>query len=208
MTSNIYNSGWNKTQSFFSYVKVWIRDQDFHDHSGQDFFYLVSFLTFILYWCIACLLSHFSPVWLFATLWTVACQAPLSIEFSRLEYWSGLPCPPPGNLPDPGIKRAFLISPALAGRFFTISTTWEAPELTYYHIKSSLNIDSSCRAMGSWVAMLCDWLTASHSLHPTPTLCSHPSLLSASLAQQSDETHLIVGCYHYHICDEQQSKPK
>ena len=97
----------------------------------------------------ACMLSCFSLVQLFAALWTVAHQAPLSMGFSRPEYWSGLPCPPPGDLPDPGIKRAFLISPALAGRFFTISTTWEAPELTYYHIKSSLNIDSSCRAMGS-----------------------------------------------------------
>ena len=48
-------------------------------------------------------LSHFSRVWLFATLWTVAHQAPLSMGFSRQEYWSGWPCPPPGDLPDPGI---------------------------------------------------------------------------------------------------------
>ena len=46
--------------------------------------------------------------------------------FSRQEFWSGLPCPPPGDLPDPGIKPEFLTSPALAGRFFTTSTTWEA----------------------------------------------------------------------------------
>ena len=45
-----------------------------------------------------------NSVWLFATPWTVACQAPLSMEFSRSTYWSGLPCPPPGNLPNPGIK--------------------------------------------------------------------------------------------------------
>ena len=45
-------------------------------------------------------LSCFSPVWLLEILWTVACQAPLSMEFSRQEYWSGLPCPPPGDLPD------------------------------------------------------------------------------------------------------------
>ena len=50
-----------------------------------------------------------SQVQLFATPWTVACQAPPSMEFSRPEYWSGLPCPPPGDLPDPGIK---LMSPA------------------------------------------------------------------------------------------------
>ena len=75
----------------------------------------------------ACLLSHFSSVWLFATQWTVARQAPLSMGFSRQEYWSGLPCPPPGELPDPGIKPESLMSPALAGGFFTTSTTWEAP---------------------------------------------------------------------------------
>jgi len=46
--------------------------------------------------------------------------------FSRQQYWSGLPCPPPGALPDPGIEPVSLMSPALAGRFFTTSTTWEA----------------------------------------------------------------------------------
>ena len=50
-----------------------------------------------------CKLS-FSRVWLFATPWTIAHQAPLSMGFSGPEYWSGLPCPPPGDLPDPGIK--------------------------------------------------------------------------------------------------------
>ena len=49
-------------------------------------------------------LSHFSRVWLFETLWTVACQAPLSIGFSRQEYWSGLQCPSSGDLPNPGIE--------------------------------------------------------------------------------------------------------
>ena len=47
--------------------------------------------------------------------------------FSRQEYWSGLPCPPPGDLPDPGIKPASIIPPTLAGRFFIARTTWEAP---------------------------------------------------------------------------------
>ena len=51
--------------------------------------------------------------------WIVACQAPLSMEFSRQEYWSGLPFPTPGDLPDPGIKPTFLVSPELAGEFFT-----------------------------------------------------------------------------------------
>ena len=51
-----------------------------------------------------CVLSCFSRVWLIVTLWTVARQAPLSVGFSRQEYWSGLPCPPPRDLPDPGME--------------------------------------------------------------------------------------------------------
>ena len=68
-------------------------------------------------------LSH---VWLFVAPWTIAHQGPLPMEFSRQEYWSGLPFPTPGDLPDPEIKPASLASSALAGGFFTISTTWEA----------------------------------------------------------------------------------
>ena len=54
-----------------------------------------------------------------ATPWTAACQAPLSVGFSRQKYWSGLLFPPPGDLPDPGIKHTSPASPALAGGFFT-----------------------------------------------------------------------------------------
>ena len=72
------------------------------------------------------MLSCFSHVQLFETLWTVACQDPLSMGFFRQGYWSGLPCPPSGDLPDPGIKPVFFISPALTGRFFTTSSPWEA----------------------------------------------------------------------------------
>ena len=61
----------------------------------------------------------FSRVQLFVTLWAVACQAPLSMEFSRQEYWSGLPCLPPGDLPNPEIEPTSPVSPALAGGFFT-----------------------------------------------------------------------------------------
>ena len=61
----------------------------------------------------AAVLNHFSHVQLFATLWTVVHEAPLSKGFSRQEYWSGLPCPPPGGLPDPGIEPASPVTPAL-----------------------------------------------------------------------------------------------
>ena len=73
-----------------------------------------------------CVLSCFRHVRLFATLWAVALQAPLSIGILQQEYWSGLPCPFLGDLPDPGIELMSLLSPALVGRFFTTSTTWEA----------------------------------------------------------------------------------
>ena len=59
--------------------------------------------------------KSFSHVWLFATLWPVACQAPLSMGFSRQEHQSGLPCPLPGDLPNPGTEPVSLMSPALAG---------------------------------------------------------------------------------------------
>ena len=59
-------------------------------------------------------------------LWTVACQAPLSLEFSRQEYCSGLSCPAPRDLPDPGVEPTSLASSAVTGRFFTTSTSWEA----------------------------------------------------------------------------------
>ena len=69
----------------------------------------------------ACVLSHFSRVWIPVTVWAVAHEAPLSMGFSRQEYWSGLPCPPQRDRPDPGIKP---VSPAFVGWFFS---TWEAP---------------------------------------------------------------------------------
>ena len=68
----------------------------------------------------ACMLSLFSHVQLFA----MVCQTPLSKGFSRQEYWSGLPCLPPGDLPDPGIKPSFDVS-YIAGEFFTAIATWD-----------------------------------------------------------------------------------
>ena len=77
-----------------------------------DYFVLLNIYMYML--------SCFSHVWVFATLWTMACQAPLSMGFSRREYWSELPCPPPGDLPNPGITAASLASPALAGGFWSL----------------------------------------------------------------------------------------
>ena len=69
----------------------------------------------------AYLLSRFSGDQLFAIVWTVARQAPLSMGFSMQEYWRGLPCPLPVDLPNPGIEPMSLTSPALADRFFITS---------------------------------------------------------------------------------------
>ena len=71
--------------------------------------------------------SRFSCVLLFVTPWTVACQAPLSMGFSQQEYWSGLPFPSPGDLPDPGIKPVSPLSSALAGGFFTLNHQGSPP---------------------------------------------------------------------------------
>ena len=72
------------------------------------------------------MLNHFSRVQLLVTLWTEARQAPLPMGFSRQEYWSGLPYPPPGDPPDPGNEPMSFKSPALTGGFFTTSATWKA----------------------------------------------------------------------------------
>ena len=80
----------------------------------------------VVYVRCARLLRHCGHFWLCETLHTVARQAPLFMGFSRQEYFSGLPYPPPGDLPDSRIKPASLMSPALAGRFATTSATWEA----------------------------------------------------------------------------------
>ena len=74
--------------------------------------------------------SRFSGVQLFVTLWTRAHQAPLSMGFSIQEYWSRLPCSPPGDIPESEIEPMSVMSPALADEFFTTSTTWEALKYT------------------------------------------------------------------------------
>ena len=75
--------------------------------------------------CVCVYVSVLSNIRLLANPQTVGHQAPLSMGFSKQEYWSGLPFPPSGDLPNPGIKLMSLVSPALAGRFFTTSATWE-----------------------------------------------------------------------------------
>ena len=84
--------------------------------------------------CAPCVPSLFSRVRVCAILWTVGHWASLSMGFSRQEYWSGLPCLPPEDFPDPGIEATSLMSSALAGRFFITSTTWEAHGCSWYSL--------------------------------------------------------------------------
>ena len=77
-----------------------------------------------------CVLGSFSCVRLFATQWTVTCQAPLFMGFFKQEYWNGFPCPTPGDPPNPGMEPVTLVSPALTGKFFTASAIWEAQLIT------------------------------------------------------------------------------
>ena len=90
---------------------------------------LLKALFFALYKITNCIVISLSHVQFFLTPWAIAHQAPLPMGFPRQEYWSELPFPISGNLPNPGTEPASFGSLALAGRFFTISTTWEAPLL-------------------------------------------------------------------------------
>ena len=90
----------------------------------------------------SCVLSCFSCV----TLWTIAYQAPLNTGFSRQEYWSGLPWPPPGDLPDRGIEPRSLMSPALAGRFFATSATRE-PKGYLFFLLALLYYSRNCKSL-------------------------------------------------------------
>ena len=78
------------------------------------------------WWCssVCCVLAQSCLT--LATPWTIACQAPLSVKFSRQEYWSELPFPSPGYLLYPETEPTSLVSPLLAGGYFSIWTTWEA----------------------------------------------------------------------------------
>ena len=89
-----------------------------------------------------------------ATLWTIAHQAPLSMGFSRQEYWSWLPFPPPGGLPNPGVKPTSLASPALAGRFFNLPGS----------------IPGSERSPGEWIGytLQCSWASLVAQLVKNP----------------------------------------
>ena len=101
------------------------------------------------------MLSCFSHVQLFTTLWTLALQAPLCMGLSRQEYWSGLPCPHPGNLPGPGMEPVSLTSPELAGRFFTTSTPGKSLGLSLMLFGTIKAPDWGAEEPGLWDCKKC-----------------------------------------------------
>ena len=112
-----------------------------------------------------CLVASVMPM----TLWTVAHQAPLSIAFSRQEYWSGLPCPPPGDLPEPGIKLASACVSCIASRFF----------YTLSHLGSPNQGFSSVQSLSCVRLFATPWIADARPPCPSPTprvhLNSRPS---------------------------------
>ena len=115
------------------------------------------------------MLSCFSRVPLFATLWTVAHQASLSMGFSRQEYWSGLPCPPPGNLPYPGIEPGF---PALQVDSL-LSESWEKPYGSMHESKIQERGQVWCLLFGNLLSSgsSSNWKSESIVTQLCPTLC-------------------------------------
>ena len=113
------------------------------------------------------MLSGFNHIQLCSTLWTTACQAPLSMGFSRQKYCRGLPFSPPEDLPDPGIDPSSLTSPAFADGFFTTSATWKA---IYYALVQAEESESE-------VAQSC--LTLSDSMDCSPPGSPVPGILQA-----------------------------
>ena len=82
-----------------------------------------------------CVFSYSVISYSFVTPWSAASQAPLSMGFPRQEYWKGVPFPTPGDLPDPGMETASLVSPALADRALITSASWETQEFNIYYIR-------------------------------------------------------------------------
>ena len=110
----------------FSRRSSWPRDQTQVSYTAGGLLHCRQILSWVSHQ--RGVLSHFSHVQPYAIRWIARSpQASLSMEFPRQEYWSGLPCPSPEDLPDSGIEPMSLLFPALAGGFFTTSTTWEGP---------------------------------------------------------------------------------
>ena len=148
-------------------------------------------------------------------LWTLACQAPLSMGFSR-QYWSGLPCPPPGYLHNSRIKLAPLTTPALTGEFFTTSSTWEAAQLlqSHFYFKSALlmynlqskNVHIRCIVQGDLARNTV--LEERENLHcpktifvPLPNQFSYPAIFD-NCSSESYHHRFVLPVLDLHMIEE------
>ena len=105
-----------------------------------------------------CMCTVHAQVCDFVTPWTLAHQAPLSMVFSRQEYWSGLPCPSPGDLPNPGIKPTSLASPGIGRQILYHCTTWEASQFIILNQLKYKSLLSKCYVVQSRLIGLNWWL--------------------------------------------------
>ena len=145
----------------------------------------------------ACMLSYFSRVRLFVIPWTVVCQAPLSMGFSKQENWNGLPFPSPGDLPHPGIEPVSLtsLSPALAEGFLTTSATWEALNQLYIYTFVSILYTCTDVSPPSWASLPYAPPLAPHTVGP------HRALRWAPCADSSFPLALVStwSCMHLSV---------
>ena len=155
------------------------------------------------------MLSHFSHVRLFVTPWTVAHQAPLSMGFSRQEYWNGLPCPPPEDLPDPGIEPESFMSPALGGRFFTNNATQETTH-TFIYLYTRLLLwlsgkESACQCrrhkrlrFDPWVRKIKEMATHSSNLIWRISRTEEPGVSLGNSSNKNWQTFLhSISCFSH-----------
>ena len=138
------------------------------------------------------MLSRFSFGLLFATLSTVAPQAPLSMEFSRKEYWGGWPCPCPGDLPDAWIKPMSLMSTALAGGFFTTSTTWETSKALVQIFKPHVSLRQYWEAKHSF--LLCLGLGSDRKVSLSLSFFSTSEMVAPILIQNLFDINSVCVC--------------
>ena len=153
------------------------------NHRGEE-----PFLTHCIKDAVCCARSlQLHPT--LCTQWTVAHQASLTIGFSRQEYWSGLLCPPPGDLSDPRMEPVSLMSPVLAGGFSTTITTWEAT-LSRVHTAKAITVDAG---LDRWAwGGIC--LLSPLWNHAFLAFFFHPVLLEVSYLKEWEVVlHLLEG---------------
>ena len=153
---------------------------------NRAIFYLKSHLSLAFY-VLHCLPEITVPgpscVWLLATPWTVAHQAPLSMGFSQQEYWSGLLVPPPEGLPNPGIKPTSSCISRIGRWILYHSATWETPPCQCYHSTLSLLSCNDWSLPAAWSTWSVVFLRSSSSWlskyllcvpSPSPSICAEP----------------------------------